>query len=399
MSRRSEGAHLWERPERRDRAGNLTHRAVWFILDGLVQRSTGLGHDATASEKEKALNAYLTSKHLATFSVGSRDPSQVLVTDALAKYFRDKVAPNLKEAPATTADITKAKAAGKLIPTVKWVLRDGAPKGAIETMLRINALEKFWKSKTLSEVTGDTCRTYAAGRTSGAARRELEDLRSAINHHRVEGLHDKIVSVVLPPKSAPRERWLTRQEAAQLIRSAWRYREKQNFRATDRYTRKHVAKFMLVASYMGSRAGVICSASIETKRPKGRAWIDLANGGYYGRPAGERITNKRKQTERVPPALLAHLRRWRARGQRYVVEWNGAPIKRISKAHAAAVADAGFESDVTPHTWRHCAATWLLQRGKRPIDIADFLGMTVDVLMRVYGHHSPHHAADLHRRA
>jgi integrase len=361
MSRRSEGPHLWERPARYDRAGNLTHRAAWFVVDRTVQRSTGLGVDATADQKEKALNAYLTSKHVKTFSVGSRDPSQIALNDVLAKYLRDKERP-------------------------------------YETKLRVAALRKFWNGKLLSEVTGDTCRAYAATRTRGAARRELEDFRAAINHHRTEGLHDKIVSVVLPDKSEPRERWLTRQEAAQLIRAAWRYREVQNFRSTDRHTRRHVAKFMLVASYMGSRAGVICSASIEAKRPKGRSWIDLTNGGYYGRPAGERQTNKRKQTERVPPALLAHLRRWRARGQRYVVEWNGAPIKRISKAHAAAVTDAGFESDVTPHTWRHCAATWLLQRGKRPVDIADFLGMTVDVLMRVYGHHSPHHAADLHKR-
>lgn len=381
MSRRSEGPHLWERPERRDRLGNLTHRAVWFIVDGTIQRSTGLGHGASKDDKEKALGTYLNEKHIKSVSSGSRDPTQVPIGDVISKYYRDKVLPNLKQ-----------------ISGEKWVPIDGAPKGVLETKLRLQALRGFWEGKWLSEVTGDNCRAYAKTRTPGAARRDLEDFRSAINHHRREGLHDKIVSVVLPEKSAPRERWLTRQEAAQLIRAAWRYREVQNFRATDRYTRRHVARFMLVASYMGSRAGVICSASIESKRPKGRAWIDLVNGGYYGRPLGERQTNKRKQTERVPPALLAHLRRWRARGQRYVVEWNGEPIKRISKAHAAAVEDAGFDSDVTPHTWRHCAATWLLQRGKRPIDIADFLGMTVDVLMRVYGHHSPHHAADLHRR-
>lgn len=303
----------------------------------------------------------MTRKHVAAVSVGSRDPSQIAVNDVLAKYLRDKE-------------------------------RD------YETKLRIAALRKFWGDKLLSQVTGDNCRAYAAIRTAGAARRELEDFRAAINHHRREGLHDKIVSVVLPPKSAPRERWLTRQEAAQLIRAAWRYREVQNFRATDRHTRRHVARFMLVASYMGSRAAVICSASIESKRPKGRAWIDLTNGTFYGRAEGERATRKRKQTDRPPPALLAHLRRWRARGQRYVVEWNGEPIKRISKAHAAAVEDAGFGPDVTPHTWRHCAATWLLQRGKRPIDVANFLGMTVDMLMRVYGHHSPEHSADLHKR-
>jgi hypothetical protein len=40
------------------------------------------------------------------------------------------------------------------------------------------------------------------------ARRELEDLRAAINHHRREGLCSEVVSVVLPEKSAGRELWL-----------------------------------------------------------------------------------------------------------------------------------------------------------------------------------------------
>jgi len=180
MSRRSEGPHLWERPARYDSTGNLTHRAAWFVVDGTIQRSTGLGSGATSTEKEKALNAYLTKKHVEMFSVGSRDPSQIALNDVLAKYLRDKE-------------------------------RD------YETKLRVKALRAFWSDKLLSQVTGDTCRAYAATRTTGAARRELEDFRAAINHHRTEGLHDKIVSVVLPPKSPPRERWLTRQEAAQLI--------------------------------------------------------------------------------------------------------------------------------------------------------------------------------------
>ena len=44
--------------------------------------------------------------------------------------------------------------------------------------------------------------------TAAAARRELEDLRAAINHHRREGLCSEIVSVALPPRTAARERGL-----------------------------------------------------------------------------------------------------------------------------------------------------------------------------------------------
>lgn len=358
MPRRSKGVRLWLRPARAERGES----AVWVVRDGNRQSSTGLGVRASESDKAAALETYLARRRTNIVSIGSRDPSVIPVVDVLTKYSRDK----------------------SPLP--------------YETKLRIRALREFWHDKHLSNVTGDTCRAYAATRTPGAARRELEDLRSAINHHRREGLHDRIVSVVMPPKSAPRERWLTKAEAAHLILTAWRYRERQNHRATDRYTRRHVARFMLVARYMGSRAGVICGASIEKERPEGRPWIDLTNGVFYGRAEGEIATKKRKQVVRVPPALLSHLRRWRRKGQRYVVEWHGEPVLRVTKAHAAAVAAAGLKPDVTPHTWRHSLATWLMQDGVDPFKAAGFIGMSVETLLRVYGHHHPDHSADVHRR-
>src|ERR1043165_233113 len=73
------------------------------------------------------------------------------------------------------------------------------PKACIT---RIGFLYTFWAGKTLADVNGDSCRKYAEGRTTPQqARRELEELRAAINHHRAGGLHDRIVSVVLPDKS------------------------------------------------------------------------------------------------------------------------------------------------------------------------------------------------------
>jgi hypothetical protein len=174
----------------------------------------------------------------------------------------------------------------------------------------MKTLEKFFGDKMLSFVTGQTCREYAGTRsTEAAARRELEELRAAINHHRREGLHDRIVSVVLPPKSTPREDWLECEQAAALIWRAWRYREVQEGDATVRYTRRHVARFMIFARYMGSRASVICNASIEPVRPIGLPWCDLRHGVFYGLPQGQRETKKRRQKVRIPTPLLAHLRR------------------------------------------------------------------------------------------
>jgi len=73
-----------------------------------------------------------------------------------------------------------------------------------------------------------TCREYLNQRgKTAAARRELEDLRTAINHRGKENLHSGIVRVTLPPKSSARTRWLTRDEAARLLRVCWLYRETQ----------------------------------------------------------------------------------------------------------------------------------------------------------------------------
>ena len=83
---------------------------------------------------------------------------------------------------------------------------------------RIARLNEYWGGKALATVTGATCRQYARDRGNrGGARRDLEDLRAAINHHAKEGLHRGVVRVVLPEKGQPRERWLTRQEAARLL--------------------------------------------------------------------------------------------------------------------------------------------------------------------------------------
>ena len=76
---------------------------------------------------------------------------------------------------------------------------------------RISRLNSFWGGRMLSDVSTATCKEYVKVRgNTGGARRDLEDLRAAIGHHASENLHRAIVNVWLPPKGAPRDRWLTR---------------------------------------------------------------------------------------------------------------------------------------------------------------------------------------------
>jgi integrase len=355
MSAGSKGPRLWLRKARRDKNGHVTHRAVWLILDGNHQESTKCSRDDRCGA-EKMLEAYLNRKHLATAKKGARDPIEIPVADVLALYGSD---------------------------VVPGHSRPG------ETAQRIERLLAFFGGKLLSEVNGESCRAFVATRTtSTAARSDLEVLRAAINHHRLEGHCEKIVSVALPAKPVGRERWLTRSEAAKLLWTAWRFRETQKGKPTDRQTRRHVAKFILVALYSGTRASAVCAAALEPTEGKG--WIDLGRGIFYRRPQGERETKKRRPPVPLPNRLLAHLRRWQRQEQRFAVEWNGRPVKDVDKAFRN-VANAAGLPDVTPHILRHTAATWLMQLGTDKWEAAEYLGMTAKQLDDTYGHHHPDH--------
>jgi len=75
--------------------------------------------------------------------------------------------------------------------------------------------------------------------------------------------------------------------------------------------------------------------------------------------------------------------------KRAVVEWQQEPVRRINKAFRSVRRAAGFGPDVVPHTLRHTCATWLAQSGVPIWEAAGFMGMTVEMFERVYGHHHP----------
>jgi integrase len=284
MSRRGKGARLWLRQAQYDRSGRLTHAAVWLIKDGQHRESTGCGVD-DRQRAEAALANYISRKHLGEAQAGIRPPAQIPIADVLGLYGRD-IAP-----------------------------RHSRPR---ETGQRLATLIGFFGDKMLSDISGALCRAYADHRgLDAAARRELEELRAAINHHRREGLCSAVVEVVLPEAAPARERWLTRSEAAALLWAAWRYREVQKGKPTARRSRQHIAKFILLALYTGTRAGAVCGAALQPTI--GRGWIDVGRGVFYRRADGERETKKRKPSIPLPPELHGHLRRWKHRGQRFAV--------------------------------------------------------------------------------
>ena len=357
MPRRSKGPRLWLQPARRNGEGRIIEQAVWVIRDGSRKRSTGCG-PREIKQAEGRLRDYLNAKP--TERVGDRDPSAILIADVVAIYSED-VAP-----------------------------KHARPK---ETASRLENILGFFGDKYLSSVNKATCAAYVKHRGGKAiARRELEDLRAAVRYHWEAGLCSALTPVVLPDRGEGRERWLTRKEAALLLRTARRMRQRQFGKKTDRVTGQHIAQFILMGVYTGTRAGAICSAVLD-QPTIGRSWVDLENGIFYRQVIGRRKTKKQQTPVRLPPRLLAHLRRWKRKRLclRSAIEWNGAPVKRINKAFRSVRRAAGFGDDVIPHTLRHTCATWLAQRGVPTWEAAGFLGMTEQTFIDVYGHHHPDH--------
>jgi integrase len=125
--------------------------------------------------------------------------------------------------------------------------------------------------------------------------------RAAINHHAKEGLHRENVRMTLPPKGEPRDQWLTKREAAALLWQCWRYRENQTIHSgaakgglvkTDRRPLRHIARFILIGLYTGTRASAIASASSIAQL--GRSYVDLERGIFFRKQIGKRATKKRQ---------------------------------------------------------------------------------------------------------
>ena len=235
-------------------------------------------------------------------------------------------------------------------------------------------LANFWEGRTVAEITKETCRRYvtARGRSGGTARRELGVLRAAINHAHREGRLTRTVVVHLPDRPDPRDRWLSRREAAALLRAALR----------EPRVRMHLPLFVLLGLYTGQRKEAILSLRWSQ--------VDLDTGRLDFNSPGARRTKKRRSKIPIPSKLLPHLRRARLRGTElgYVINENGRRIRDIKRGFATACRKADLEG-VSPHVLRHTCATWLMQNGVRLWDAAGFLGMTTETLEKVYGSHHP----------
>lgn len=356
MPRQAKPARLWLRPASDDR------ESTWVILHRGKQISTGCGNDNGAGA-EKCLQEYL------------------------AKQFND--APKTKQRAAEDIYIAEVVST-YLIEKGQSVSRPRALAQRMESVLG------WWGEKTLGDISRATCNEYAEQRgSSAAARRELEDLRSAVNMAIADGVCRHKIIVTVPDAPPKRTSFLEPKEVAKLLWRAYKTRQTFKGRPTGKYPTRHVSHFIICALYTGSRSARIWRASFE--KEEGRPYVDVENGLFFRTWQGENVpANKRAPVQRIPARLLAHLRRWRRLGAKYVCEYQGRaadPKKAFARLVKAVFPDS--DKTVVRHTFRHTAATWLMQRSADKFESAGYLGMTTKTLESTYGHHHPDHQSSV----
>ena len=228
-------------------------------------------------------------------------------------------------------------------------------------------------NKPAERLTEADARAYADSRaadgvTEGTTRTELQALRAALKW-RYDLAAPKIP---LPRKSEPRDRWLTRAEADRLLAAC---------------ERPHIRLVILMGLHTAARIGAILSLTWDR--------VDLERRRIDYREPGAVRSRKRRVAVPINDVLLPELAAAKERATcQSVVEFAGKRVARV-KNGIGATARRAKVSGVTPHVFRHTAATWMAQDGVPLWQIAGMLGHSDAVMVsQVYSHHHPDHMAD-----
>jgi integrase len=361
-------------------------KKVWYIHDGDKRISTGF----TEKERRKAdeaLDSHIRAKYV-------RPPSpEYYVQQALDLYRRDV-------APGHTKPENTYQHLDRLLEFFKGRTCD-------EVSRSTTTAYQHWRCHTGKPFLGEPPRSRRPVQPS-TVRRELATLQAALNHAFESRKLKYQIPVTLPPKSAPRERWLTSSEAARLLLGslgcilvpcsdiATRRERWTIWRREKAVVSKHLARFILIGLRTGTRHDAI----------NGLGWRPHPDGGHFDlerrlmfrAAAGARQTTKRQPPAPIPPKLLRHLHRWKRQANSlYVVSAPGyedSKLQRVTKAFGRAVERAGLGRDVHPHILRHTCVTWLMQAGRPVWEVAGFVGMSPQMVQDNYGHHAPDYLRD-----
>lgn len=144
-------------------------------------------------------------------------------------------------------------------------------------------------------------------------------------------------------------------------------------RLLDACASPHVRLFMLLAIASGGRHGALLELTWDRVNFND-GLIDLRR--REKRDPMSKRGRKGRAVVAMNNLLRAALTEARSGAQTdHVIEWDGRPLKSIKKAFQRAVERAGL-TGVTPHTFRHSAATWLTEDDVPLEQVARFMGHT-----------------------
>lgn len=320
------------------------------------------------------------------------DDLDINARDQFVRFLRDKTVQRAREAHARAMETYIEKKA-------KWDLAAAARIGTRRGKLEVK------RKPPIAPVSFDA---KAVPFESQAALRYLQDLNAALScayERRLTRLH---VKIPLTGKYDRRTTVFTDEQVVRLITHAhfkrgmgWvDGRPKQRV-----FIWRHLARFMLMAYFTGSRKTKMSLASFvdEGDRP----WIELRQSrdpqsgatvwkGWLHRLGDEEEVHSTKQapTIELPTLLVKYCLRWKRQGLKYPCMY---PYSANGKEEPGELARAmrkcfrevlGEDTDAVIHTFRHTCATNLCQRPKLTlVSIAAYLGMTVETLVTTYAKH------------
>lgn len=200
--------------------------------------------------------------------------------------------------------------------------------------------------------------------SDGTIIRELGTLRAALAWAVRERWIATAPFVERPQAPPARDRWLTRDEADRLLEAAHA---------------PHARVFIALALHTAARTGAILQLTWD-RVDMARRTIDM--GAARG---------KKRRARHLPiNDALAPILAEAASGATspWVIEHGGHPVASVATAFRAAARRAKVPG-ATPHVLRHTAVTWMVQGGVPMPMVAAYAAMSIQMVERVYGHHSP----------
>lgn len=242
------------------------------------------------------------------------------------------------------------------------------------------ALEPHFAGTEGEEVSTAQCRAYTGarrrkGRSDGSIHTELGHLATVLNWAGKQRLIRVAPFIERPPKPAPKEDYLTREDVARML-------------AADLMPHVRLAIIVLIAT--GARA----TAALELTWDR----VDFQRGQVNLRNPFDRTPRKGRAIVAMNDQLREALAEAKGSARSpFVIEYAGRPVKSIKRSLRRAGRLIGRD-DVTAHIFRHSAAVWLAEDDHSMDKIAQFLGhANPTVTYRVYARYSPGHLATLAR--